>query len=97
MHIIEKITVDSAGRLLLTKLFKQMPREVLVAFDTRSKRLLFKGATNDDDPKLTRKVDEKNRVCLPKWIIEELGSGFYVCEESLDEHFVLPCKFIFIE
>lgn len=96
MHIAEKIVVDDTGRLLLTKVFDEVPEKVIPLFDTKTKRLFFSEVASDDDPKLARKVDNRNRVCLPKKLIEELGKEYYLCVESTNEHFVLPCKFLFI-
>lgn len=95
MHIIEKIRVDKYGRLLLTKVFEEVPRIVLISFDTKTKRLYFYEAKAEE--KNARRVDEKGRVCLPKWAIEKLGREYYVCMESPDEHCVLPSKFLFVE
>ena len=96
MHIIEKITVDRAGRLSLTKVFGKMPEKVVPSFDTKTKKLLFKEVAEGDNPKMVRIVDSKNRVCLPKWMTEKLGTDYYVCAESANEHAVLPCKFVFV-
>ena len=96
MHIIEKVKVDGAGRLSLTKVFAKVPREVIVSFEPKSKKLVFTEIPENDNVAATRKIDSKNRVSLPKWLLEELGEEYYICSESVGEHYVLPSKFLFI-
>lgn len=96
MHILGKIEVDRTGRLILTKIFREIPKEVVPLFDTKSKKLFFREATKKDSPGIVRKVDDKNRVCLPREFLDDLGQEYYICEESTEEHFVLPTKFLFV-
>ena len=96
MQIIEKIKVDRTGRLLLAKVFKEPPKELVILFDAKSKKLFFREATNTNEQKIARKVDSKNRISLPRWVIEELGTEYYVFVESLDKHYVMPSKFLFV-
>lgn len=96
MHIIEKVKVDGAGRLSLTKVFAEVPRKVVVSFEPKSKRLVFTEIPENDKTAVARKIDSKNRVSLPKWLLEELGEEYYICSESVGEHYVLPSKFLFI-
>ena len=96
MHIVERITVDKMGRLSLAKVFAKAPKMAIPSFDTRTKRLFFFEVKDTDKSILARKVDDKNRICLPKTLIDELGKEFYLCAESADEHFVFPCKYLFI-
>ena len=96
MHILGKIEVDRTGRLMLTKIFREMPEEVVPSFDTKSKKLFFREKTEKDGPGIVRKIDGKNRVSLPREFLDDLGQEYYICAESADEHFVFPAKFLFI-
>ena len=96
MHILGKIKVDRNGRLTLTKIFREMPEEIVPSCDAKSKKLFFREATRKDGPGIARKVDSKNRVSLPREFLNDLGQEYYICTESVDEHFVLPAKFLFI-
>ena len=96
MHIIGKSEVDRTGRLMLTKIFREMPERVVPSFDTKSKRLFFREVTEKDGPGVARKVDNKNRVSLPREFLDDFGQEYYICADSADEHFVLPTKFVFI-
>lgn len=94
--IVGKIEVDRVGRFMLTKIFDEMPERVVPSFDTGTKKLFFKEAAEDEDPRVARKVDSKKRVCLPRWVTDELGEEFFVFAESAKEHAVLPSKFVFM-
>ena len=96
MYIIEKIKVDKIGRLSLTKVFTKMPKKVVISFESRSKKLIFTEIPEDSKAAAARRIDSKNRVSLPKWLLEELGEEYYICSESVGEHYVLPSKFLFI-
>lgn len=96
MHIVEKIAVDKAGRLSLTKVFEEIPEMVVPSFDTKTKKLFFLEVKNGNEPNYARKIDDRNRISLPKTLTEELGKEYYLCAESADEHFVFPCKYLFV-
>jgi len=95
MQIIEEIEVDSSDRILITKLFdkNKMPKEVLVLYDTEEKAIFFRGDIQGEWSSVQRKVDSKNRVTLPKWIIEKLGREYYLVDDSKSRHHLLIKKF----
>lgn len=90
MHILDEIKADSSGRISITKLFDEVPREVLVLFDTEEKALFF-WESKGDWPKVQRKVDSKGRVALPEWF-KKLGDEFYLVPESKEKHCLLVKK-----
>ena len=58
-----------------------MPREVIVTFNTISKRIDVLDAANIPfKTSSTQKVDAKNRVYIPSWLREEINS---VCDSPL--------------
>ena len=92
MHIVGEIKVDSSGRSNISKLFDEVPKEVLVLFDDNEKAIFLR-ESRGDWPSVQRKVDSKNRVCLPSWLRDKLGGEFYLTPESKERHCLLVKKF----
>ena len=99
MKITGIVKLDTSGRINISRLFETVPEKVLVVFDTDELKVIFFDATTigsgwqADD---IRKVDEKCRVCLPKWLREELGDEYLITTDCSKEHYLLPrCFFNF--
>ena len=92
MQILDEIKVDSVGRVCITKLFDEVPREVLVIFDDMEKAVFFI-ASDGEWPSTQRKVDSKNRVALPKRVREKAGDEFYLVPQSKENHCLLAKKY----
>ena len=93
MYIVEKMKVDRTGRIQISRLFEEIPEEVVPIFDTESRKLIFAVAEEGGSQLNKRKADSKGRVCLPRWMIDSLGEGFFLTTDSLEEHCLLPEKF----
>ncbi|MBR2841547.1 hypothetical protein IKE80_02085 [Candidatus Saccharibacteria bacterium] len=93
MYIIDEVRVDKSGRINIGMLFDEMPKKVLVLYDTEKKALFFRGDPEDEWATAQRGVDGKHRVTLPKWMRDRLGTEFYVTDSSKKEHFLLVEKF----
>lgn len=97
MHIIGRIQADNAGRIAISKLFDKPPKRVLVVFDTSTKKLFFVDTNSEKKTTGSIAVDHKGRVCLPKWILEELGKEYFITEDYKEEPYLLPKKFCSID
>ena len=93
MYVTGRIRVDNAGRIVITKIFDKIPKRVMVVFDTSTKKLFFIESNSKKKTAGSRVVDPKGRVCLPRWILEELGKEYYITENCKKEHYLLPKKF----
>ena len=94
MYIVETVETDGTRRIGISKIFETaIPSEVVVIFDTDTKRLLFAEDVENYPPSLRRKVDAKKRVQLPRWMPEEIGSQFVINANCIEEHYLLPRKF----
>ena len=75
MLITKKIKVDKSYRINVSGLFKERPEYVSLAIDT-DKEMIQVIPTNEKTDLMTfSKVDEKNRIYIPKWIVSELPEG----------------------
>ena len=92
MYIAEKIRTDRMGRIVIKKLFLELPEAVVVTFDTDTKELVFTMAEEGQNPSFKRRVDSKGRVSLPRWMIDELGELYILTIDSAERHSVLPEK-----
>ena len=86
MHVLDEIRVDGAGRICITNVFDEMPKEVLILYDTEENAVYFRGDITGDWSAAQRKIDSKNRVILPKWIRDKTGDEFYLTPESKQKH-----------
>ncbi|MBQ3353053.1 hypothetical protein IJG89_01735 [Candidatus Saccharibacteria bacterium] len=94
MYVIGKNKVDKAGRINIRRLFNELPDKIIVTADLKTGKIYFIDARRTDAPHgHIYSVDSKNRVQLPKWIIEDFGQEFYITPESLDDHSLLSKKF----
>lgn len=93
MYIISKETIDTAGRVKIDKIFVSLPKEVVPVFNVETKTIVFSDDLEKWPKSLRRKVDPKGRVCLPKWMIAELGEEFFISDKSAQEHALLPKKY----
>ena len=89
MYILDEIKVDSAGRVNVSKLFDEVPREVIILCDTKEKAIFFRECVQDDWLAVQRKVDSKNRITLPKWIRAKFGEVYYLVPDSKERHCLL--------
>ena len=96
MYIVRKSLLDFQNRIVITELFEKMPEEVRLAVDFEKKQIVIL----DEDRKIGTKllIDKKNRLAIPKWIIEEVGD----CKEFLliidgNRRLILPKKGDIIE
>ena len=89
MYVLKEIRMDNVGRICISQLFDEIPKEVLVLYDTEKNALFFRGNFVGDWPSAQRKVDSKNRVVIPKWIRDKTGDEFYLVPESKRDHCLL--------
>ena len=94
MLIIGKEKMDTAGRVKINKLFTKLPREVIPVFDSTEKKIFFLEEVEKWPASARRKVDPKGRVSLPKWMVGEFGEEFFVSEESIQNHSLIPKGFV---
>ena len=104
MYIIGSTKVDKYGRVLLSGLIdhKETPK-VIAVIDTAYSDLKFGIAIalfpsdEDDDFGLPITVDDKNRVVLPRWIRDELGSKTQKVYLAVDKDSRGMMKFLLIQ
>ena len=77
LYIIKELSLDKADRLLITDYYKgKPPRDIGLAYDPVTKEIVIK-PYDETSGLIHRKVDSKNRVSIPKWIIKKLGRNYY--------------------
>ena len=77
LYIIKELSLDKAGRLLITDYYKgKPPKDVGLGYDPTRKEIVIR-PYDESSGLIHRKVDSKNRVSIPKWIIKKLGRNYY--------------------
>ncbi len=75
MYIIGKVKADCQGRINVSNLFKgQTPKQVVLVVDVEQEQILILNTDEKCDFGAIQTIDEKNRLILPKWILEEVGN-----------------------
>lgn len=90
LYIIKELSLDKANRIILTNFFEgKTPEYVGVGYDPARKELIVK--PYDESSGLIRhKVDGKNRVSIPKWIIEKCGRDFCIVVDDTGKRSITP-------
>ena len=80
MYIVGTTEIDRQGRINISGLFgSRKVRKVVVAIDPGEEAILLKpipeGSEEADiDSGVPSKIDDKNRIIVPKWVRDELGT-----------------------
>jgi len=73
MYIIDTRSIDKQGRVTISGLFEKTPEEIIVAFNTETKRIdILDSAQTPFRTSSTQKVDAKNRISIPSWLRKEI-------------------------
>ena len=103
-YITGKAKIDSQGRINVGNLFQQgkMPSQIILVVDVEQEQILILDAGEKDYGfgGIPQKIDSKNRLIIPKWILEEIGGykEVFLVDEDGEKYIsvktgnILPCK-----
>ena len=90
LYIIKELSLDKANRIILTRYFEgKIPKTVGIGYDPIKKELIVQ--PYDESSGLTQyKVDDKNRISIPKWITQKCGRDFYIVADDTGKRSIIP-------
>ena len=96
LYIYGAQKIRSQGRLVVTEYFapEKTPRKVLLVIDADKKSIvLFDADSHPEQPGIRFCIDERNRIWLPKWILEELEGNeevVFIYDDQTKTKFISP-------
>ncbi len=80
MYIISVNDVDKSGRVNVSGLFgAEKVENVILAVDVGTEQIEVIPADKNPAFGIPQKIDDKNRLVLPKWLCKELGDCARIC------------------
>lgn len=96
LYIYGAQKIRSQGRLVVTEYFapEKTPRKVLLVIDADKKSIvLFDADSHPEQPGIRFCIDERNRIWLPKWILEELNNNedvVFIYDDQTGVRYIAP-------
>ena len=76
MYIVNKVKADNDGRIVITGLFGygKVPKKVVLVVDGEKGQIIVMTPEEAPDFGIVSNVENKNRVVLPRWMLEETAT-----------------------